>query len=96
MALENVLCARAWSSEQQCELLVDLAVKCVPGAGVTESDPRFVEDRTYKLLIVDSIMNLFRQSVWPSRCCIDTVGQDYSGRGELSERQQVSSLVCRF
>ncbi|WWC98391.1 meiotic recombinase Dmc1 [Kwoniella sp. B9012] len=61
MALDNVLCARAWSSEQQCDLLVDLAV-------------RFVEDRTYKLLIVDSIMNLFRQ--------------DYSGRGELSERQQ--------
>ncbi|RSH87119.1 Meiotic recombination protein dmc1 [Saitozyma podzolica] len=51
MVLENVLCARAWSSEQQ-----------------------FVDDRTYKLLIVDSIMNLFRQ--------------DYSGRGELSERQQ--------
>ncbi|WRT70919.1 meiotic recombinase Dmc1 [Kwoniella shivajii] len=61
MALDNVLCARAWSSEQQCDLLVELAV-------------RFVEDRTYKLLIVDSIMNLFRQ--------------DYSGRGELSERQQ--------
>ncbi|WWC92542.1 meiotic recombinase Dmc1 [Kwoniella dendrophila CBS 6074] len=61
MALDNVLCARAWSSEQQCDLLVELAV-------------RFVEDRTYKLIIVDSIMNLFRQ--------------DYSGRGELSERQQ--------
>ncbi|RXK39361.1 meiotic recombinase Dmc1 [Tremella mesenterica] len=61
MALDNILCARAWSSEQQCEMLVDLAV-------------RFVEDRSYKLLIVDSIMNLFRQ--------------DYSGRGELSERQQ--------
>ncbi|WWC65000.1 meiotic recombinase Dmc1 [Kwoniella dejecticola CBS 10117] len=61
MALDNVLCARAWSSEQQCDLLIELAV-------------RFVEDRTYKLIIVDSIMNLFRQ--------------DYSGRGELSERQQ--------
>ncbi|BEI88735.1 uncharacterized protein CcaverHIS019_0200970 [Cutaneotrichosporon cavernicola] len=61
MALENILCARAWSSEQQCELLLELAV-------------RFVEDRSYKLIIVDSIMNLFRQ--------------DYSGRGELSERQQ--------
>lgn len=24
----------------------------------------FVEDRTYKLLIVDSIMNLFRQFSW--------------------------------
>jgi hypothetical protein len=27
MALENVLYARAWSSEQQCELLVDLATR---------------------------------------------------------------------
>jgi meiotic recombination protein DMC1 len=27
MALENILCARAWSSEQQCELLVELAVR---------------------------------------------------------------------
>lgn len=29
MALENVLCARAWSSEQQSELLVELAVTLV-------------------------------------------------------------------
>jgi hypothetical protein len=29
MVLENVLCARAWSSEQQCELLVELAVRSV-------------------------------------------------------------------
>lgn len=48
MALDNVLCARAWSSEHQCDLLVDLAI-------------RFVEERAYKLLIVDSIMNLFRK-----------------------------------
>ncbi|KAJ9105606.1 hypothetical protein QFC20_004286 [Naganishia adeliensis] len=34
----------------------------------------FVDDRSYKLLIVDSVMNLFRS--------------DYTGRGELSERQQ--------
>lgn len=52
---------------------------------------RFVEDRTYKLLVVDSIMNLFRKlrrrpiTVTPA----DRTGQDYSGRGELSERQQV-------
>ena len=38
----------------------------------------FVEDRSFKLIIVDSVMNLFRQ--------------DYSGRGELSERQQVTCL----
>jgi meiotic recombination protein DMC1 len=31
MVLENVLCARAWSSEQQCELLVELAVRSVDG-----------------------------------------------------------------
>lgn len=37
---------------------------------------RFVDDRSYKLLIVDSVMALFRS--------------DFSGRGELSERQQVS------
>ena len=46
----------------------------------------FVEDRSYKLLIVDSVMNLFREY------CTSTMlnsGQDYSGRGELSERQQV-------
>lgn len=51
---------------------------------------RFVEDRTYKLLIVDSIMNLFRKlSAPPTRATADEAGQDYSGRGELSERQQV-------
>ncbi|KAJ9098718.1 Meiotic recombination protein dmc1 [Naganishia friedmannii] len=41
---------------------------------LTELAQRFVDDRSYKLLIVDSVMNLFRS--------------DYSGRGELSERQQ--------
>ena len=64
MALENVLCARAWSSEQQCELLLELAVKLA--FDITNScnklTSRFVEDRSYKLLIVDSIMNLFRKS----------------------------------
>ena len=29
-----------------------------------QADGRFVEDRTYKLLIVDSIMNLFSQSAY--------------------------------
>ena len=63
MALENVLYARAWSSEQQCDFLVELALRSaaclVPKSELTGS---FVEDRTYKLLIVDSIMNLFRKS----------------------------------
>ncbi|GHJ87454.1 hypothetical protein NliqN6_3856 [Naganishia liquefaciens] len=58
---ENVVCGRAWSSEMQCDMLTELA-------------QRFVDDRSYKLLIVDSVMALFRS--------------DFSGRGELSERQQ--------
>lgn len=39
----------------------------------------FAEDGNYKLLIVDSIMALFRV--------------DYSGRGELSERQQKLNVM---
>ena len=27
MVLENILYARAWSSEQQCDMLVDLAIR---------------------------------------------------------------------
>jgi len=29
MALDNVLYARAWTSEQQCEMLIDLAIRWV-------------------------------------------------------------------
>ncbi|PPQ67193.1 hypothetical protein CVT25_005794 [Psilocybe cyanescens] len=61
MALENILYARAFNSEHQMEL-------------INECSLRFAEDKDYRLLIVDSIMALFRV--------------DYSGRGELSERQQ--------
>ncbi|KAI0697606.1 Rad51-domain-containing protein [Cytidiella melzeri] len=61
MALENILYARAWNSEHQMEL-------------INECSMRFAEDKDYRLLIVDSIMALFRT--------------DFSGRGELSERQQ--------
>lgn len=60
-ALENVIYARAYNSEHQNELLQNLSVK-------------FSEDPKYKLLIVDSIISLFRV--------------DFSGRGELGERQQ--------
>ncbi|KAH8082282.1 Rad51-domain-containing protein [Filobasidium floriforme] len=60
-ATGNVICGRAYSSEQQHDMLFELA-------------QRFVEDRTFKLLVIDSVMNLFRS--------------DFSGRGELSERQQ--------
>jgi len=61
MALENILYARAFNSEHQMEL-------------INECSQRFAEDKDYRLLIVDSIMALFRV--------------DFSGRGELSERQQ--------
>ncbi|KAG6821403.1 hypothetical protein H0H93_014200 [Arthromyces matolae] len=61
MALENLLYARAFNSEHQMEL-------------INECSMRFAEDKDFKLLIIDSIMALFRV--------------DYSGRGELSERQQ--------
>ncbi|KAI6110822.1 Rad51-domain-containing protein [Pisolithus croceorrhizus] len=61
MALENILYARAFNSEHQMEL-------------INECSMRFAEDKDFRLIIVDSIMALFRV--------------DYSGRGELSERQQ--------
>jgi len=60
--LKNVLYARAYSSEHQSELLDFVAAKM------------FEEPGVFKLLIIDSVMALFRV--------------DFSGRGELSERQQ--------
>ncbi|PIK53928.1 putative meiotic recombination protein DMC1/LIM15-like [Apostichopus japonicus] len=60
--LDNVLYARAYTSEHQLELLDYAAAKFHEEAGV------------FKLLIIDSIMALFRV--------------DYSGRGELADRQQ--------
>ena len=59
--IENVIYARAFNSEHQAELLTELAAK-------------FAEDKSYRLLVVDSIIALFRT--------------DYSGRGELADRQQ--------
>ncbi|KAG8978704.1 Meiotic recombination protein dmc1 [Tulasnella sp. 425] len=58
--LENIVHARALNSEHQMELTKDLGERLAEGG--------------YRLIIVDSIMALFRV--------------DYSGRGELSERQQ--------
>ncbi|KAH9974048.1 Rad51-domain-containing protein [Lactifluus volemus] len=66
MALENILYARAFNSEHQMELL-------------NECSQRFAEDKDFRLLVVDSIMALFRV--------------DFSGRGELSERQQKVMLL---
>ncbi|CAG9310774.1 unnamed protein product [Blepharisma stoltei] len=59
--LENILYARAYTVEHQFQLLTLIAAK--------------MTEEPFSLLIVDSIMALFRV--------------DYSGRGELSERQQV-------
>ncbi|KAJ8037643.1 Meiotic recombination protein DMC1/LIM15-like [Holothuria leucospilota] len=60
--LDNVLYARAYTSEHQLELLDYAAAKFHEEPGV------------FKLLIIDSIMALFRV--------------DFSGRGELADRQQ--------
>ncbi len=70
-ALENVIYARAYNSEHQMELITQLAA-------------RFAEEKgVYRLLIVDSIIALFRT--------------DYCGRGELSERQQkLNAMLSRL
>ncbi|KAJ8924919.1 hypothetical protein NQ315_001076 [Exocentrus adspersus] len=60
--LENVLYARAYNSEHQYELLNSVAAKFHEEAGI------------FKLLIIDSIMALFRV--------------DFTGRGEMADRQQ--------
>ncbi|CBK21274.2 uncharacterized protein [Blastocystis hominis] len=60
--LDNILLARAYTHEQQMDVITAAAAK-------------IVEDNSpYHLLVVDSITALFRV--------------DYSGRGELAERQQ--------
>ncbi|KAG0419893.1 Meiotic recombination protein DMC1/LIM15 like protein [Dictyocoela roeselum] len=60
-ALNNVIFARAFNSDHQNELLTSLAAK-------------FSEDKSFRLLIIDSVISLFRT--------------DFVGRGELGERQQ--------
>ncbi|KAI8794258.1 meiotic recombination protein DMC1/LIM15 isoform X1 [Biomphalaria glabrata] len=69
--LDNVLYARAYTSEHQYELLDFVAAKFYEEPGV------------FKMLIVDSIMALFRV--------------DFSGRGELADRQQkLAQLLSRL
>uniref|UniRef100_A0A1B6BXB5 RecA family profile 1 domain-containing protein n=1 Tax=Clastoptera arizonana TaxID=38151 RepID=A0A1B6BXB5_9HEMI len=69
--LDNILYARAYTSEQQYELLDFVAAKFHEEAGV------------FKLLVVDSIMALFRV--------------DFSGRGELADRQQkLAQMMSRL
>jgi meiotic recombination protein DMC1 len=61
--LENLLVARCLNHEHQHEMLAAVAAKIAEDA------------EPYRLLIVDSIMGLFRV--------------EFSGRGELAERQQL-------
>ncbi|XP_012314378.1 meiotic recombination protein DMC1/LIM15 homolog isoform X2 [Aotus nancymaae] len=69
--LDNVLYARAYTSEHQMELLDYVAAKFHEEPGI------------FKLLIIDSIMALFRV--------------DFSGRGELAERQQkLAQMLSRL
>uniref|UniRef100_A0A1B6GPJ8 Meiotic recombination protein DMC1/LIM15 homolog n=1 Tax=Cuerna arida TaxID=1464854 RepID=A0A1B6GPJ8_9HEMI len=69
--LDNILYARAYTSEHQFELLDYVAAKFHEEAGV------------FKLLVVDSIMALFRV--------------DFSGRGELADRQQkLAQMLSRL
>ncbi|KAJ3398662.1 Meiotic recombination protein dmc1 [Chytriomyces hyalinus] len=63
--LENISIARAYNCEQQMDLIVEVGARMIEGG--------------YRLIIVDSIMALFRV--------------DYSGRGELAERQQKLGLM---
>lgn len=60
--LDNVAYARAFNTEHQMELITMITAKMAEEPG------------RYRLLVVDSIISLFRT--------------DFSGRGELGERQQ--------
>ncbi|GAB1602420.1 meiotic recombination protein DMC1/LIM15 homolog [Argonauta hians] len=69
--LDNVLYARAYTSEHQYELLDFVAAKFYEEPGI------------FKLMIIDSIMALFRV--------------DFCGRGELADRQQkLGQLMSRL
>jgi len=69
--LENILYARAFTSDEQMEMMDHVAASCYQEPGV------------FKLLIVDSIMAPFRV--------------DYSGRGELADRQQhLAQMMSRL
>lgn len=72
-ALQNIAVARAGNSEHQMQLIDAIAAK-------------MAEDGSYRLLIIDSIIALFRV--------------DYSGRGELADRQQklnyMMSRLCKI
>jgi meiotic recombination protein DMC1 len=61
ITISNIMYARAYNSEHQLALLNELCI-------------RLCDDRQYRLVVIDSIMALFRT--------------DFAGRGELNERQQ--------
>ncbi|EPB88075.1 meiotic recombination protein DMC1 [Mucor circinelloides 1006PhL] len=71
IVLDNIVVARAWNSDQQMDLISELAA-------------HFAEQKgAYRLLVIDSIISLFR--------C------DYSGRGELADRQQkLNQMLSRL
>lgn len=70
-ALENVAYARAFNSEHQMDLITLISAKFAEEPG------------KYKLLVVDSIISLFRS--------------DFSGRGDLGERQQkLNQMLARL
>lgn len=76
------LAARAFNSEHQVAPLLycyAAIVNMLQMELISECSMRFAEDKDFRLLIVDSIMALFRV--------------DFSGRGELSERQQKLAQV---
>ncbi|KAI8356088.1 meiotic recombinase Dmc1 [Choanephora cucurbitarum] len=71
IVLDNIVVARAWNSDQQMELIAELAAHFAEQKGI------------YRLLVIDSIISLFR--------C------DYSGRGELADRQQkLNQMLSRL
>lgn len=71
IVLDNIVVARAWNSDQQMDLISELAAHFAEQKGV------------YRLLVIDSIISLFR--------C------DYSGRGELADRQQkLNQMLSRL
>ncbi|XP_017560933.1 meiotic recombination protein DMC1/LIM15 homolog isoform X4 [Pygocentrus nattereri] len=77
--LDNVLYARAYTSEHQMELLDFVAAKFHEEGGVF----KLLVRRETKDKIIDSIMALFRV--------------DFSGRGELAERQQkLAQMLSRL
>lgn len=67
--LDNIIVGRALTHEHQCELLATAMAKIAE------------DEEPYRLVIIDSIMGLFRV--------------EFSGRGELAERQQKLGLHIR-